>query len=264
MKEPPARLAALVVLICASALAWPQDASAPGPQAGAAASAPPSPASDAPQGSGTKADSFAARSAAGLPEEESSLPGLPPIGFWMLSRDKVPADWLGAPFEGKKLLEPLNIVIVDRYASSEAEAGARLLKSCAKAEFPQREGHSSGYCARLGSALFLQFPPGSDDAFSDAVFVLSNDHGRIFGPLAWNGAYYFAAAFSRESVDPVTKVKHRYASFDRARDAFARTMCERGGYEIAGYLELGNAILGNGTLSTGDHDGVAVLLSARP
>lgn len=222
------------------------------------------PVPDASQGPGPKADPIAARSAAGLPDEEASISGLPPIGFWMLCRDKVPANWLGAPFEGKKLLEPLNIVIVDRYASSEAEAGERLLRACEKAKFPQREGHSSGYSARLGSTLFPQFPPGSDDAFSDAVFVLSNDHGRIFGPLEWNGAYYFVAAFSRESVDPVTKVKHRYVSFDRARDAFALSMCGSGAYEVAGYLELGNAIVENDALTTGDHDGVAVLLSARP
>jgi|GEM_PF-513275 len=221
----------------------------------------------APPGAARTAHSVAGRAGAGakgLPEEEAAPPGLPGIGFWMLGPDGNIADWLGAPFEGKKLLEPINVVIVDRYASSPEAASARLLAACGKSEFPQREGHSSGYWARLGAARYSQFPPGTEESFSDALFVFSNDHGRIFGPMKWDGAYVFAGAFSRESVDPITKVKHRYESFDRARDTFARKMSERGGYEIAGYLDLGNAIVENDAFSTGDHDGVAVLLSARP
>jgi hypothetical protein len=202
--------------------------------------------------------------ARGLPDEQAAPAGFPEIGFWMLSPGGGIADWLGAPFEGKRLLEPINVLIVDRRAASAEEASARLLAACGKSEFPQREGHSSGYWVRLGSMRYPQFPPGTEESFSDALFVFSNDHGRIFGPMKWDGAYLFAGAFSRESVDPVTKVKHRYMSFDRARDAFAARMSERGGYEIAGYMELGNAVVEDPALSTGDHDGVAVLLSAKP
>jgi hypothetical protein len=203
-------------------------------------------------------------SAKGLPDEESAPAGFPAIGYWMLAPDGRIADWLGYPHEGKRLLEPINVVIIDRYAASAAEASSRLLAACGKSAFPQREGHSSGYGARMGSMRYAQFPPGTEESFSDALFVLSNDHGRIFGPMKWKDAFYFSGAFSRESVDPVTKVKHRYVSFDRARDAFAVGLSERGGYEIAGYLVLGNAVTGSAMLSTGDHDGVAVLLSARP
>jgi hypothetical protein len=202
--------------------------------------------------------------AKGLPEEEASPAGVPAIGFWMLAPDGRIADWLGARFQGKRLLEPINIVIVDRYASSAADASTRLMAACGKSAFPQREGHSSGYWARMGSARYPQFPPGTEESFSDALFVFANDHGRIFGPMSWGGAFVFAGAFSRESVDPITKVKHVFVSFDRARDAFASRMSERGGYEVAGYLDLGNAIVEDPALTTGDHDGVAVLLSAKP
>jgi hypothetical protein len=210
------------------------------------------------------ANARAGARAKGLTEEEASPAGLPAIGFWMLAPDGKIADWLGAPFYGKRLLEPINIVIIDRYASSAAEASSRLMAACGKSAFPQREGHSSGYWARMGSARYPQFPPGTEESFSDALFVFANDHGRIFGPMAWGGAFIFAGAFSRESVDPITKVKHLYVSFDRARDAFASRMSARGGYEVAGYLDLGNAIVGDPSLTTGDHDGVAVLLSAKP
>ena len=201
--------------------------------------------------------------ARGLSDEEATPLGLPSIGFWMMRQGGDIADWLGVPFDGKRLLEPINVVIVDRFASSADEASARLLAACGKAEFPKRQGHSSGYSARLGAQRFEQFPPGSDDSFSDAVFVFSNDHGRLFGPFEWAGGYIFVGAFSREGVDLVTKVKHRYQSFNRARDTFARMMSERGCYEVSGYLNLGNFVVGSPELSTGDHDGVAVLLSAR-
>jgi hypothetical protein len=198
----------------------------------------------------------------GMPTEKAAPPGLPEIGLWMLSRDGRVADWLGEPCKGKRLLEPINVIIVDPIATSSAEAASRLLAACGKAGFPQREGHSSGYSALIGATALSQFPPGSEDSFSDALFTFSNDHGRIFGPIEWNGAYIFTGAFSREGVDVVTKVKHLFQSFDRARDAFTQKMTSKGEYQVSGFVSLGNAILVDDALTTGDHDGVAVLLKA--
>jgi hypothetical protein len=202
-----------------------------------------------------------AAQAKGAPGEEAAPPGLPRIGLWMLAKDGSPADWLGSPFEGKRLLEPINVIIVDHLAASAEDASARLLKACGMAEFPQREGHSSNYSALIGSRRHAQFPPGTEESFSDALFAFSNDHGRMFGPMEWHGVYVFIGAFSRETVDLVSRVKHHYESFDRARDAFSSRMSTRAGYRVLSFVYLGNAILGDASLTTGDHDGMAVVLS---
>ena len=198
----------------------------------------------------------------GLPTEKASPPSLPDIGLWMLAADGNVADWLEGPYQGKMLLEPINVIIVDAFATSSEEAAARLLAACGKAGFPQREGHSGGYSAMIGDAVLSQFPAGADDCFSDALFTFSNNHGRIFGPVEWKGTFVFTGAFSRESVDVVTKVKHLFQSFDRARDAFTQKMASKSEYQVSAFVPLGNAIIGDDALTTGDHDGVALLLRA--
>lgn len=246
----PAALGAEVPALVSAPI--PAAPGSPAPE-GAAPAAPPPSASPAPA-------SIAAR-ALGRSEEEAAPPGLPSVGMWMISPKGSPADWLGRPCRGKRLLEPINVIIVDSLSSTAEEASRRLLGACSSAAFPLRQGHSSGYYAIIGSQLFAQFPPGDKDSFSDALFA--NDHGRIFGPLAWKGAFVFVGAFSRESVDLAARVKHRFESFDRARDSFAQRLSESGAYAISSFVQLGNAILGDAALSTGDHDGIAVLLSAQ-
>jgi hypothetical protein len=95
---------------------------------------------------------------------------------------------------------------------------------------------------------------------------MDNNHGRVFGPAqprgAAGGPYYFIGAFSRERVDPVTKVKHRYGSFDRARDDFAQRMDEHTDYKVTALVSLENALIGDPGVTTGDHDGIAILLTA--
>jgi hypothetical protein len=95
----------------------------------------------------------------------------------------------------------------------------------------------------------------------DRFFAFTNDHGRIFGPMEWNGVYVFIGAFSRETVDVVSKVKHRFGSFNQARDAFARRMSERARYRALSFADLGNAIVGDALATAADHDGMAVVLA---
>jgi hypothetical protein len=198
----------------------------------------------------------------GLPTEKTSPPGMPQIGLWMLSSKGGTADWLGEKYKGKRLLEPINVIIVDPFAISVEDAVARLKAACEKAEFETREGHSGGYSALIGEAVCYQFPPGTEESFADAPFEVGNNHGRIFGPVPWNGAYVFTAAFSRESVNLVTKVKHQFESFDRARDAFTQKLTTKSDFKVSSFVYLGNAIPGDPELTTGDHDGMAVLLEA--
>jgi hypothetical protein len=189
-------------------------------------------------------------------------PDLPEIGRWMLTAQGVASDWLGEIYEGKTLREPINVIVVDEGASSVDDAKARLQAAAAKAGYPIRFGHSTGYQGYIGGQLYAQLPKGWDDAFSNDVFEVNNNHGRVFGPHKMGEAYVFIAAFSREEVDPFASPKHRYASFNRARDDFTQRLDRNTSYKVSGFVNLGNAIIGDPEFATGDHDGMAVLVRA--
>jgi hypothetical protein len=189
--------------------------------------------------------------------------GLPEIGKWMLTAQGIPAHWLGEIYEGKSLREPINVIIVDEGASSPEDAKARLLAAAARAGYPIRFGHSTGYQGFIGDQTYPQLPQGRDDAFSNDVFEISNNHGRIFGPHRMGEVYVFTGAFSREEVDPLRSPGHRYASFNRARDDFTQNLQRSTGYHIAGFVDLGNALVDDPAMTTGDHDGLAVLVQSK-
>jgi hypothetical protein len=197
------------------------------------------------------------------PNLETADPiGLPPIGKWMLTAQDVPSDWLGEIYEGKVLREPINVILIDEVATSREEAITRLLTAAEQAGYPVRLGHSTGYQAVIAGQLYAQLPKGWDDAFSNEVFELSNNHGRIFGPHQLEQSYLFTGAFSRERVDPVRWPGHRYASFTQARDDFAQRLSQGALYKAAGFVPLGNELSNDPRLTTGDHDGRAVVLRA--
>jgi hypothetical protein len=187
---------------------------------------------------------------------------LPEIGKWMIASDGRIASWLGLRYRGKELREPINVIVYDAFAKTGEEAYARLEAAAAVEEFEMRPGHSVGYSALVGGIAFEQLPLGKGHAISDGPFEFANNHGRIFGPLRWKEGWLFTAAFSREHTDVVTKVKHHYLSFNRARDAFAWALDREGTFAVAGFISLANAIVGSPEIGTGDHDGLAVFLSA--
>jgi hypothetical protein len=189
-------------------------------------------------------------------------PGLPEIGKWMIDQNGAVAHWLGEIYDGKHLHEPINVIVVDAGAASAAHARQRLVEATTAAGYPIRFGHSAGYRGYIAGELYAQLPAGRDDAFSNRVFELSNNHGRIFGPHLMGDAYVFIGAFSREAVDILRWPGHRYASFNQARDDFARALDLRTPFKSAGFVALENAILGDPNVTTGDHDGRAVLLRA--
>ncbi|WP_445501502.1 hypothetical protein [Microvirga sp. G4-2] len=186
--------------------------------------------------------------------------GLPAIGKWMLTAQGVPSDWLGETYLGKILREPINIIIIDEAAVSPKDAIARLLAAAAQAGYPVRLGHSAGYQAMISRQLYAQLPKGWDDAFSNEVFELSNDHGRVFGPHPLGQSYLFTGAFSRERVDLLRWPGHRYASFNQARDDFAQRLDRDTVYKTAGTVQLDNDLPDDPKLTTGDHDGRAIVL----
>jgi len=194
----------------------------------------------------------------------STPAGLPPIGSWMIGPDGAPSHWLGEIIDGKALREPINVVILDPHAKTAEEAVQRLLAAMPAAGFASRFGHSSGYTALIGTSFYPELPKGREHAFSDDPFVVANDHGRIFGPHAWKDGFVFTGAFSRETVDPLARPGHRYASFNQARDRLARNLDARTRYKLAAFANLGNTLLGDPAATTGDHDGMAVVLVAEP
>ena len=188
-------------------------------------------------------------------------PGLPAIGKWMIARDGSVAHWLGQIYLGKRLHEPINVILIDAAATSAEHATERLVNAAAAAGYPVRFGHSAGYRGFIGGEVYAQLPQGRDDAFSNRLFEETNNHGRMFGPHRFGAAFVFIGAFSRERVDLLRWPGHRYASFNQARDDFARELDARTVFKSAGTVPLGNA-LDTDQVTTGDHDGRAVVLRA--
>jgi hypothetical protein len=192
--------------------------------------------------------------------ETSTPPGLPAVGKWMIARDGSPAHWLGEIVDGKHLHEPINVILIDAVSTSPEEAMDNLAASTAKAGYPVRFGHSAGYRGLIGGTIYCQLPNRRDDAFSNRIFEETNNHGRIFGPHAFDGAYVFIGAFSRESVNFLRDPPHRYASFIQARNDFANALANHTSFRPRGMAPLDNAILASPMFTTGDHDGNAVVL----
>ena len=189
--------------------------------------------------------------------------GLPVLGKWMIDPDGTPAHWLGEVYEGKGLREPINIIIVDAGARSPEDAKARLMKAAEAAGYPSRTGHSGGYQGYIGGVLHPQLPSEKDHAFSSGPYEFNNNHGRIFGPFLFEGTYLFTGALSREKVDVLTSPMHQYASFNVARDDFAKSMDQATPYKLSGFVNMQNAIVGDPHTTTGDHDGVAAFMKAE-
>src|SRR5215208_5799574 len=77
-------------------------------------------------------------------QESVRAPGLPDLGKWMLDHTGSAAHWLGEIYNGKKLREPINVVILDTQAKSIDDAKARVVAASARAGYAIRIGHSCG------------------------------------------------------------------------------------------------------------------------
>lgn len=224
------------------------------------------PGDGAPAASAWAASSSDAASAGGAPKFEFGPDDvvhpdeLPELGKWMIDPDGTLAHWLDATYEGKHIREPINVILFDAGAASADEARARLEDALVAAGYPIRRGHSGGYRGWIGGTYYAQLPEEPDHAFSNRLYVLDNNHGRVFGPAPTGDGFLFIAAFSRERVAPLETLKHQYSSFDRARDDVTQQLGARSDFEIVGFVDMDNAIIDNPLVTTGDHDGQAVKL----
>ena len=185
----------------------------------------------------------------------------PPLYPWLLKPDSTRADWLGIKYENKTLHEPINVIIGDGFSGSREEAEAKLMRACIEADYLDRYGHSSDYLAYVDGNFEGQYPKVKKHSFSDKIFIETNNHGRIFGPVTYRGKYWFVAAFSREKVH-IKPVGHYYVSFNQARDNFAWKLDRGTYYRVRKFVNLDNVIVNSLAESSGDHDGIAVYLEA--
>lgn len=184
------------------------------------------------------------------------------IGKWMLDSRGEIADYGGLPYEGRTVLEPVNVVIVDSRSRSTLEATWRLNAAMWRAGFPPRLIHSTGFRGLIDSQLYRQQPRGLLVGYSDAFFLLPNNHGRIFGPdpVETSSGYVWSGAFSTEEfVFYQGLPRHAYVSGNDARDALAAKLVSSGRATLGTPVSLENSY-NIDTVTTGDHDGYAAVL----
>jgi hypothetical protein len=187
------------------------------------------------------------------------------IGKWMLEPDGQISDYGGQPYNGKVLLEPVNVVIVDPTSTSSAGAAAKLNAAMFWAGFPAQPIHTSGFLGTIDDVTYGQQPTGLLQGFSDNFFLFPNDHGRIFGPdpVQTSTGYVWSGAFSTETLGIYNFLPaHFYVSSDLARTALATRLILSGQATYVGMVALNNAY-DTATTTTGDHDGYAVVLQLR-
>lgn len=189
--------------------------------------------------------------------------GIGEVGLWMITKELKNATWLGEPYQGKVLREPINVVLIDPVAASAEQATGRMLRAMDQAGYGPKKMHSDGYYGYLGGKVARQYPQGKGEAFSDGPWYTSNNHGRMFGPFQTARGWVFTGAFSREDFRLLPRPGHPYNSFEVGREDLATQLSAKTVFKRAGYLDLGSTI-DTATETTADHDGRAALLVAAP
>lgn len=186
---------------------------------------------------------------------------LPAIGQWLLADDGNPAHWLGVPYRGRTLVEPINVVLVDPFSATSDAAIDKLVQAAASVGFGEKGGHSSGYWALIGSEVFPQISSHDNTAVADGLALFENNHGRVFGPLRDGDRWVFVGALSREALRMFPRWQHQFVSFNLARDEFAQRLSEGEFFRVRGTFPLGN-VCDSPEETTADHDGLLVVLEA--
>lgn len=184
------------------------------------------------------------------------------IGKWMLKVNNQIADWGGKRYAGKTLLEPVNVIIVDPKSTSRSQAARGLNNAMSRSRFPAQPLHSFGFRGRIDDVTYGQKPKTPLLSYSNNFFLFRNDHGRFFGPdpMATDAGFVWSGAFSTEQVGFTGLLPgHVYVSSNAARAALAHQLVTSGQATYAGLVPLENAY-NTDTVTTGDHDGFAVVL----
>lgn len=182
------------------------------------------------------------------------------IGKWMLQSNGQIANYGGQLYQGKALLEPVNVIVVDPTSKSTLESIIKVGLSMSKAGFPGRLGHSTGFKGLINGTVYNQRPGGLIRAFSDNSFLSQNNHGRLFGPASVaGGGYVYSGAFSTEKFIIYNWLPaHVYVSSNMARDAVAAKLKATGQVQSVS-IDMSNTY-NTPMTGTGDHDGKAVVI----
>jgi hypothetical protein len=184
------------------------------------------------------------------------------IGKWMLQPNGQISNYGGQLYDGKTLLEPVNVIIVDPKAKNAFQATWRLNIAMRRAGFPSQGIHSSGFKGIINGKTYGQQPSGFLQGYSNAFFLATNDHGRIFGPapVQTSGGYVWSGTFSTEEWGTYNgRPAHIYVSSNDARAALAAALVASGQATSGDTVALDNEY-NTDTTTTGDHDGDAVVL----
>lgn len=184
------------------------------------------------------------------------------IGKWMLKASGQIADWGGKRHGGKKLLESVNVIIVDPHSTTGAQANRGLNNAMLRSRFPAQPLHNTGFRGNVDGVTYGQKPHGPLQAYSNNFFLFRNDHGRFFGPdpIQTDAGFVWSGAFSTERVGFSGLLPgHVYVSSNAARDALATALISGGQATYGGLVPLENAY-NTPMTTTGDHDGFAVVL----
>ena len=203
--------------------------------------------------------SLAAAAAAGPDPDGTVTTPYGDLGQWMLQPDGQIADWVGLPYQGKTLLEGINVVFVDSTATSARLSARNLNVWMRRSAFGAWPFSSTGYQGIIGDTTYSQEPTGANEAYRDAFFLLTNSHGRAFGPYPnpSGPGYVWIGAWSKENLD-IANLTHGHESFNEARDALLTAMVDKGATNL-GYIDMANTY-NTADYSTGDSDGMAIVL----
>ena len=185
------------------------------------------------------------------------------IGKWMLKSDGQIADYGGVLHDGKTLLEPVNVIIVDPTSTSATQAKYKLNGAMFWSGFAAQPIHTGGFEGTIDDITYGQEPNLPLFGYSNNLFLFTNDHGRFFGPdpVETSTGYVWSGAFSTEQFAFVRGLQpgHTYVSSTMARTALATRLVLSGRATYGGMVPLDNAY-NTATTTTGDHDGYAVVL----
>lgn len=187
------------------------------------------------------------------------------IGKWMLQPNGQISNYGGIPYDGRTVLEPVNVIIVDPTSTSAAESACKLNTAMFWSGFPAQPIHSTGFQGTIDDVTYGQQPTGLLLGFSDNFFLFPNNHGRIFGPdpVETSTGYVWSGAFSTEQFVIYNLLPgHAYVSSNMARNALAMRLIASGQATYGGMVPLNNSY-NTATTTTGDHDGYAVVLILR-
>jgi hypothetical protein len=195
------------------------------------------------------------------PDDEVQTP-YGDIGKWLLESNGQISDYGGQRIDGKSVLEPINVIIVDPTSSTAAEATAKFNARMTQAGFPALPIHSTGFEGTIDSVTYGQQPAGPLDAYSNNFFLLPDDHARAFGPdpVQTASGFVWTVAVSREQFGLVNGIvpAHIVTSYNAARDELASQLMADGA-TLVGIVPLSNSV-DSATQTTGDHDGYAIVI----